>query len=463
MDYICDFILIVLAASFTGSIFVLIRNFIIKHFDKFLKTNYIYGSLKFVIISFCIPSIVLILMFKTYFIWGGKHYYLLYTNFMRVILSIIFVIFVAILAREIILWIKGNNMVTKSIFMQAKAGEDVLKIVEELKIKLNIKRKFKVYRAFGITSSFIYGFFFPKIYITLDVVDEEDLRMVLTHELCHYKQRDNLFKPIVSLVCCMHWFNPLVWNLKEEYNLWSEASCDYNTTKKGNFSINGYFDCLIKSVNSLANSIEKFISMSSDKNTLYKRAEIIVNYSRKQIEKSVLNKLIIIPLLVGGIIIYAGSVISDNAFNFVFAKSSEQFEEVSIQSDDGYLEYVDKSDGDFDNEKYADGFHEVLNFNNEINDCLLYTIPNEEVKYIVMKINAVEKGERLIVAVTINDDENVYTGIIEPDGSSRYVEMCGSENHQFKISEPGDYKVYIVNKNAKPIDVIVSVMLLEDE
>lgn len=36
-------------------------------------------------------------------------------------------------------------------------------------------------------------------------------KVVLCHERVHLQRRDYLIKPAALFICCVHWFNPLVW------------------------------------------------------------------------------------------------------------------------------------------------------------------------------------------------------------------------------------------------------------
>ena len=73
--------------------------------------------------------------------------------------------------------------------------------------------------------SFVMGIFRPVIYLTAGL-EENSRRVVLCHERVHLKRRDYLFKPAALGVCCLHWFNPLVWVAFYLMNKDCEMSCD---------------------------------------------------------------------------------------------------------------------------------------------------------------------------------------------------------------------------------------------
>lgn len=77
----------------------------------------------------------------------------------------------------------------------------------------------------GLHLSFVMGIFRPVIYLSSGL-DEESRRVVLCHEQVHLKRRDYLTKPIALGICCIHWFNPLVWLAFYLMNKDCEMSCD---------------------------------------------------------------------------------------------------------------------------------------------------------------------------------------------------------------------------------------------
>ena len=55
--------------------------------------------------------------------------------------------------------------------------------------------------------------------------------VVLCHERVHLQRRDYLIKPAVLFICCVHWFNPLVWLAFYLMNMDCEMSCDEKVVK----------------------------------------------------------------------------------------------------------------------------------------------------------------------------------------------------------------------------------------
>ena len=78
--------------------------------------------------------------------------------------------------------------------------------------------------------SFVMGLVHPVIYLSSGL-DPESRKVVLCHERVHLQRRDYLFKPAALLICCVHWFTPLVWLAFYLMNMDCEMSCDEKVVK----------------------------------------------------------------------------------------------------------------------------------------------------------------------------------------------------------------------------------------
>lgn len=120
------------------------------------------------------------------------------------------------------------NLTEKYKYSVAVNDNAVLKSVkQELKIKRNIKMRISPL----IQSPLLVGVVFPVIYLPCKDLPDEKLRMVLLHELTHYKRKDLLIKWLSLFVNAVHWFNPLAYLLRANISEACEISCDTAVTK----------------------------------------------------------------------------------------------------------------------------------------------------------------------------------------------------------------------------------------
>lgn len=64
--------------------------------------------------------------------------------------------------------------------------------------------------------------------IVLPDVDmpQSELRMILQHELVHFTRQDILYKWVVQVLVCLHWFNPILYLVRKEISQNCELACD---------------------------------------------------------------------------------------------------------------------------------------------------------------------------------------------------------------------------------------------
>ena len=82
----------------------------------------------------------------------------------------------------------------------------------------------------GNNTAFTIGILHPLVLYPLHRSHEEK-QMILGHELIHVKHKDVLWRILMSGVCILHWFNPLVWWLASEFEYIGEMACDERLLK----------------------------------------------------------------------------------------------------------------------------------------------------------------------------------------------------------------------------------------
>ena len=105
------------------------------------------------------------------------------------------------------------------------------KIFSEVKKELKIKRRIRLKASLDIGSPMLVGILFPTVYIPCLKIPDNNMRMVLLHELTHYKRKDLLVKWFAILVNAVHWFNPLCYLACAALSEACEVSCDMSVTK----------------------------------------------------------------------------------------------------------------------------------------------------------------------------------------------------------------------------------------
>ena len=90
--------------------------------------------------------------------------------------------------------------------------------------KLAGKRdRINIYNTDAVDSACLYGVFHPAVYVNDNAGDNE---FIISHELTHYRHRDNWWALVRMLCVCIYWFNPLVWVAAHFHKEDCELFCD---------------------------------------------------------------------------------------------------------------------------------------------------------------------------------------------------------------------------------------------
>ena len=132
----------------------------------------------------------------------------------------------------VLLWFGFSNIRFRK---KLRAGriEEISGGLKEMYLNMCKERKIRpvpVYFTDPVPGACLVGVFRP--FIVLPVITApEDVKNVLTHEICHLKNRDHIWNILRMLCCAIHWFNPLVWLAASMSRTDSELRCDDRVTE----------------------------------------------------------------------------------------------------------------------------------------------------------------------------------------------------------------------------------------
>lgn len=117
-------------------------------------------------------------------------------------------------------------MKTATRWMEPVRDPRVLALFEETKQELGVTGKLALKRCPCVPGPMLVGFFRPAVLLPEELPPDQDLRMILRHELVHYRRRDLWSKAASVLAMAIHWFNPAAYLLARALALHCEISCD---------------------------------------------------------------------------------------------------------------------------------------------------------------------------------------------------------------------------------------------
>ena len=87
-------------------------------------------------------------------------------------------------------------------------------------------------RCKGVNAPMLTGLIKPCILLPYLSYDDDDLRLILRHELTHYKRRDLWYKLALLFIKSIYWFNPAVYLMSAQANKDLEIICDALTVSR---------------------------------------------------------------------------------------------------------------------------------------------------------------------------------------------------------------------------------------
>ncbi len=160
-----------------------------------------------------------------------------------------------------------------------------------------------------------YGVFRPVILLPKKLEWEEtgQLEYILWHEFMHIYHCDTVMKLLAVFVCCIHWFNPLVWLMYILLNRDVELACDESVVRR-------------KGVSEKSVYANVLINMEAERNRI---RPLCSNLSLNAIEKRIRSIMVIRRFSMGAVAIAVGLVMS---VTVVFATSAVPEAEKNIST-----------------------------------------------------------------------------------------------------------------------------------
>ena len=152
------------------------------------------------------------------------------------------------------------------------------------------------------------GLIKPKIILPkcINMNDTQLLDHVLLHEYCHIKRFDALWKILMVVALCVHWFNPFVWIMFILANRDLELTCDemvlhhFGTETKTAYAY---------SIIGMAEQKNKFASFYNgfSKNAAVERIESIMKLKKSSFLSRMLAFMLVVTLSIGALTVFAES------------------------------------------------------------------------------------------------------------------------------------------------------------
>lgn len=123
--------------------------------------------------------------------------------------------------------VKHYHDIKHELFAVSVKCEDIrlLEYLENLKKEQGCRYRIAVYGTAEKKRTFTVGIIRPVIFLQKEYTDRE-LEWIFRHEIVHITRNDMITELLLEAVCCLHWFNPFIYLLKQHFQAICEKSCD---------------------------------------------------------------------------------------------------------------------------------------------------------------------------------------------------------------------------------------------
>ncbi|MDO4261942.1 MAG: M56 family metallopeptidase [Eubacteriales bacterium] len=272
------------------------------------------------------------------------------------------------------------------------------------------------------------GLVCTRLYLGRHAYPEEELRIVFRHELAHYKHGDLWFRRCYLLIRILFWFHPLFFTgiFEDIYERVSEKYCDDTVCQAE--SRDAYIRVLLKTA--IAGADRRYVLGSGIAETrceVLRRVQDIKNFETlKKPDHFLAKQVTALFVCMAAVVSYAaGGMLVDG-----YVKWENETE----------VTFRELTDGNFDIQE-ASGADEFT----------------WELDARMWKSGAAFKKETadfIDVSADITPGNiTVDVGIIEPDGTKRYVTASDHLEHRFLVKEKGTYRIYVENRSVREVRV----------
>lgn len=439
-----NIVIILLLTSFSGGLLVAVWLGIGALLEKLGFINIVYELLKMVILFFFLPFSYLGLKLFERRLGHGFLFAPISVEWEKLLLILgIWAIVVTIAFGAMAYEIFCMHRYFKDAIPAKKAERALLaEICGRLKIPVH---KVELKCSYRVQIPCVTGLWHAKVVLPVEEYEEETLRVILTHELTHFKQKDLFLKRISLVVLILHFFNPLAWLLFERIQVWSEYACDYRSYPHCE-GIKHYFEVLMEFASGNKGRESFSSQLYEDQHELVERVKKLskVSKSKKRAKFSVVL-LMCVAFMGSSLSVGAATVQTAKAYEYLY-RASEVETSTDVGDSSEYVLYTESGETpgitliEMDTNYIA---RATYNF--------FWDVPARS-RVSASYFTLTEGQQVAVTASMIPSTVEVRVGLENSNGTRRYVSTSNFAQYVFDIEEDGAYRVYIQNDSYTDIE-----------
>jgi uncharacterized protein (TIGR03067 family) len=170
------------------------------------------------------------------------------------------------------------------------AERQLQSVADDLSTRMGLKGSAAVFQVDSETAPFVWCFGDRAMVVLprrlFDILDEQQLEMVIAHELAHLRRRDHWVRVAELAVSILYWWNPMAWWVRRQLHAAEEECCDAWVAWLFPSETHRYAEALLKSAEAVACSSLVLSSPFLNKHTLKGRVEMVLkNRSQRSVKR----------------------------------------------------------------------------------------------------------------------------------------------------------------------------------
>lgn len=429
--------------SITGGILVLVWYFVGLILERLGFANIVFELLKMVVFFFLMP--IAYIGLKLYIAQSDSGYLFSPTPAIVEVSRTIGMIWLAGAMVVFLCVIRGYSKQKKLASTAFECSKETLELFQELKLAvLGREDRLQIQQCYQCPTPYVEARPAPRIVLPVAKYTQEELRVILVHEMTHFKQKDLTLKYFMQFVMVIHYFNPLAWLLLSKIRKWSEFACDLRASKHVG-GVNPYFEVIMRVV--MENPLRSGLTshLVHNRHELVERVKKLVrmNKMKKRSRWSVILVLCTAFMLSSTTVCAATVECADAYVTMEKQTAVEDSEELAdIHGYRVYTEYGDTGRVTCVEGEVTEQTRGTYGFE--------WELPAGYRKY--APYVSCSEGMDLLVSVLVDPrDVTIRVGIEDSLGYRYYVEGTDTIVHTFVIQNDRRYRVYTQNNTSTDV------------
>ena len=167
---------------------------------------------------------------------------------------------------------------------------------------IDLPARLAVYTCAGLTTPLFTGFFRPRLYLPEDYHrwGKKPLQSIVTHELCHYQNRDMIMLALQNLAIFLFGLNPLIWLMHLRLLQTRELRSDLLAIRKTGISPRDYTRLLYSFVERQQRGTPSMMGLYfvENKATLFQRFSYLLTHAGSESVPPAINQTVVLRSLI---------------------------------------------------------------------------------------------------------------------------------------------------------------------